>query len=416
MSTPTRHVSRRTLLSVIAGTTLLSISPFGFAQATQIVAIRIWPSSSYTRITLEADTLLHFKQFMLSDPSRLVIDIDGVQLNSIIRDIGGQISKTDPFIKSARVGQFSPDTIRLVLEVKTEIKPQLFTLEPIAEFKHRLVIDLYPYTTQDDPLLSLLEEYNTAPTPPLQPKRQDDTNTTRPAIIVLDPGHGGEDPGAIGPSGIREKDVVLKIAKELKQLIGLEGSMRAFMTRDEDIFIPLGIRVATARKLKADLFISIHADAFPNPRARGTSVFALSEKGATSTAARYLAQTQNEADLIGGVKINATKDRYLAHTLFDLTQTATVNNSLRLGKSVLNRVGSLNRLHRGQVEQAGFAVLKAPDIPSILVETAFISNPEEERRLTESTFQRQMAQAILSGIKTYLKQGSILTTETKPSL
>ena len=275
------------------------------------------------------------------------------------------------------------------------------------------MIDLYPSTPQDDPLLSLLEEYNRGvlSAPSMSAKPMQKPGTTRPPVIVVDPGHGGEDPGAIGPTGSREKDVVLKIAKELKRLITSEGRMQVFLTREEDVFIPLGVRVATARKLRADLFISIHADAFPNPRARGASVFALSEKGATSTAARYLAQTQNEADLIGGVKIN-TKDPYLAHTLFDLTQTATTNSSLRLGKHVLNRVGSLNKLHRGQVEQAGFAVLKAPDVPSILVETAFISNPEEEQRLNEPLFQQHMAQAILAGIKSYFKQEPTLTAYT----
>ena len=224
---------------------------------------------------------------------------------------------------------------------------------------------------------------------------------------MLDPGHGGEDPGAVGPSGTREKDVVLKIAKQLKRMIDAERNMKAYMTRDEDVFIPLGVRVAKARKLGADLFISIHADAFLNPSARGSSVFALSEQGATSTAARYLAKTQNDADLIGGVKITS-KDRYLAHTLFDLTQTATINDSLKLGKSVLGKIGELNRLHKDEVEQAGFAVLKAPDIPSILVETAFISNPEEERRLMDATFQQKVAESIFGGVRSYFAQGAAL--------
>lgn len=414
MSTTTLDTHRRAFLKSLAATVLLSISSVGFARTTsQIVAIRVWPSTSYTRVTLEADTALQFKQFMLDHPNRLVIDVEGVQLNSVVKELTQKISLADPFIQAARVGQFSPDTIRFVLELKADITPQIFTLAPIAEFQHRLVIDLYPSTPQDDPLLSLLEEYNRGvlSAPSMSAKPMQKPGTTRPPVIVVDPGHGGEDPGAIGPTGSREKDVVLKIAKELKRLITSEGRMQVFLTREEDVFIPLGVRVATARKLRADLFISIHADAFPNPRARGASVFALSEKGATSTAARYLAQTQNEADLIGGVKIN-TKDPYLAHTLFDLTQTATTNSSLRLGKHVLNRVGSLNKLHRGQVEQAGFAVLKAPDVPSILVETAFISNPEEEQRLNEPLFQQHMAQAILAGIKSYFKQEPTLTAYT----
>jgi len=227
-------------------------------------------------------------------------------------------------------------------------------------------------------------------------------------VIMIDPGHGGEDPGATGPSGYHEKHVVIKIAQQLKQLIEADGNMKAYMTREDDVFIPLGVRVAKARKLNADLFISIHADAFPNPSAHGTSVFALSEQGATSSAARYLAQSQNRSDLIGGVKIGATQDRYLAHTLLDLTQTATINDSLKLGKSVLSKVGGLNQLHQGRVEQAGFAVLKAPDIPSILVETAFISNPQEEQRLITPEFQQKMAEAIYTGVKAYFANGAVL--------
>ncbi|HJV06446.1 MAG TPA: N-acetylmuramoyl-L-alanine amidase [Chromobacteriaceae bacterium] len=400
---------RRRLLGTAAATFLLSVSRAGWAANSQIVALRIWPAASYTRITLEASSAIKFRQFTVVKPDRLVIDLEGVQLNSILKDIGGQISAADPYIKAARAGQFNADTVRLVLDLKTDVKPQSFTLAPVAEYKHRLVVDLYPANgQQEDPLLTLLEDYNKGkleqPAPQVKPKKN---SSSRPIIVMLDPGHGGEDPGAIGPSGTREKDVVLRIGKQLRRLIDAERNMRAFMTREEDVFIPLGVRVAKARRLNADLFISIHADAVLNRSARGSSVFALSEKGATSVFARALAQSQNNADLIGGVKIGS-KDRYLAHTLLDLTQTATINDSLKLGKTVLNQVGSLNRLHKGQVEQAGFAVLKAPDIPSILVETAFISNPEEEQRLIDSEFQQQMANAIFSGVKSYFSQGAAL--------
>ncbi|GGY08187.1 N-acetylmuramoyl-L-alanine amidase [Paludibacterium paludis] len=410
MSEPSFDPARRRVLNLAAASFLLSVSRVGFAaSAAKIVAVRIWPSSTYTRITLESSESLRYKQFSLANPNRLVIDIEGVQLNGILKDISSQITAADPFIKTARAGQNTPDTVRLVLELKSDVKPQLFTLAPVAEFKNRLVVDLYPTNQQDDPLLSLLEDYNKGKLeqPELKTRPKNSQDIGRPILVMLDPGHGGEDPGAIGPSGTREKDVVLKIGRELKRLIDAEPGMKAYMTRDEDVFIPLGVRVAKARKLNADLFISIHADAFLNPSARGTSVFALSEKGATSTAARYLAKTQNEADLIGGVKLNA-RDPYLAHTLFDLTQTATITDSLRLGKQVLGKVGSLNRLHRGQVEQAGFAVLKAPDIPSILVETAFISNPDEEKRLIDPDFQGNMAAAIMAGVKGYFKQGAAL--------
>ncbi|OHX12854.1 N-acetylmuramoyl-L-alanine amidase [Chromobacterium sphagni] len=400
---------RRALLGVAAATFLLAVSRNGFAAGSQIVALRIWPSSTYTRITLESSSAIQFKQFTLSNPSRLVIDLQGVQLNGVLKDISGQIAAADPYIATARAGQFDPDTVRLVLELKTDVKPQAFTLTPVAEYQHRLVVDLYPASgQQDDPLLALLQDYNKGkleqPPAQIKPKAK---NNGRPIVVMLDPGHGGEDPGAIGMVGTREKDVVLKIGHQLKQLIDAEPNMRAYMTRSDDVFIPLGVRVAKARKLNADLFVSIHADAAPNRAARGSSVFALSEKGATSAFAKALAQTQNDSDLIGGVKIGS-KDKYLAHTLLDLTQTATINDSLKLGKTVLGQLGGLNKLHKNAVEQAGFAVLKAPDIPSILVETAFISNPDEEQRLLTADFQQQMANAIFSGVKHYFASGAAL--------
>jgi N-acetylmuramoyl-L-alanine amidase len=404
--------SRRRLLNLAAATLLLSVSRVSMAGDSQIVAVRIWPSSTYTRVTVETTDGIQFKTFSLANPNRLVVDLQGITLNSVLKDIGSLVNSTDPYIQSARVGQFSADTVRLVLEVKAPIKPQIFTLAPIAEFKNRLVIDLYPANPapQDDPLLGLLEEYNkgTLVEPEVRTRPNSLAEADRPVVIMLDPGHGGEDPGATGPGGNHEKDVVILIGQQLKQLMEADGNMTVYMTREDDVFIPLGVRVAKARKLQADLFISIHADAFPDPKVRGTSVFALSEQGATSTAARYLAKSQNDSDLIGGVKIGATKDRYLANTLLDLTQTATINDSLKLGKTVLNQIGGLNQLHQGRVEQAGFAVLKAPDIPSILVETAFISNPKEEQRLITSDFQQKMAQAIYTGVKAYLANGAVL--------
>ncbi|TIC79077.1 N-acetylmuramoyl-L-alanine amidase [Crenobacter intestini] len=408
MPDKTLKLSRRRLVGAAAATWLLAVSRVGFAAVPQIVALRIWPSSTYTRVTLESSSPLKYKQFTLASPDRLVIDLEGVELNATLQGIGTLINGGDPFVKSARAAQFSPDTVRLVLELKTEIAPQVFTLNPVAEFRDRLVVDLYPAKPQDDPLLALLQDYNRGKLderPQLKPQ-PGKAGVDRPVTIVLDPGHGGEDPGAVGPSGVREKDVVLRIARELRQLINSQRNMRAHLTRDEDVFIPLGVRVAKARKLGADLFISIHADAFTTPTARGSSVFALSEKGATSTAARFLAKTQNDADLIGGVRIGG-KDKYLAHTLLDLTQTATINDSLKLGKAVLGHMGNLNTLHKPRVEQAGFAVLKAPDIPSILVETAFISNPEEEKKLVDPAFQRRMAESLLAGIKGYFGQSTL---------
>ncbi len=405
-------ISRRRLLQGAGAMWLLSVSQVGLAAASQVIAVRVWPASSYTRVTLESNHLLKYRQFALSNPERVVVDIEGVNLNSVLKGIGSQIRVDDPFIKSARVGQFDPKTVRMVFELKQNVTPQLFALAPVAEFKERLVMDLYPANmhSEQDPLLALLEDYNNGDLDKKMPAEQGPkpgkAGRDRPIVIMLDPGHGGEDPGAIGPNKTREKDIVLKIARRLKALIDKEGNMKAFMTRNEDVFIPLKVRVAKAQKQRADLFVSIHADAFTSGAARGSSVFALSTKGATSTAAKYLAQTQNASDLIGG--ISRSGDRYVDHTMFDMVQSLTINDSLKFGKEVLKRLGRVNKLHKSSVDQAGFAVLKAPDIPSILVETAFLSNAEEERKLRTATFQQEVAESILAGIKAYFADGATL--------
>ncbi len=343
--------------------------------------------------------------FALKDPERLVLDLEGVDIGPALAELHGKVATGDPYIDKLRVARNRPGAVRLVLDLKAEVKPQVFTLKPIAEYGHRLVLDLYPLVAPD-PLAALIEadakrpkkeetaQQDTAP-PPDKPK------VARMATIVIDPGHGGEDPGAIGRHGSREKDITLTISKRLKALIDAEPEMRAVLTRDADFYVPLQVRVDKARRVKADLFISVHADAFIRPNARGSSVFALSERRATSEAARWLAKKENEADLVGGVNIDI-KDRYLAQTLLDLSQTATIDHSLRLGNAVLGELGQVNTLHKARVEQASFAVLKSPDVPSILVETAFISNPEEEKRLNDETYQDQLARAILAGIKRYL--------------
>ncbi|MCC3703748.1 N-acetylmuramoyl-L-alanine amidase AmiC [Rouxiella badensis] len=403
---------RRLLLQSAAASWLLSVSRIGFAASPHVVAVRVWPSTTYTRITLESSQSLKYKQFRLQNPSRVVIDIEDVQLNSVLKGIGEKIRAQDPYISQLRVGQFNKTTVRLVIELKQTISPHLFTLPPVAGFRHRLVIDLYPEQgggEQDDPLLALLEDYNrgdVARSLPPEKKKDGKAGHERPIVIMLDPGHGGEDSGAIGKYKTREKDVVLQIALRLQKLIRQQPNMTVYMTRNEDIFIPLKVRVAKARKQRADLFISIHADAFTSRAARGSSVFALSTEGATSAAARFLAHSQNESDKIGGV--SKSGDRYLDHTLFDLVQTATVNDSLKFGREVLTRMGKVNHLHKHKVDQAGFAVLKAPDIPSILVETAFISNISEERKLRTSHFQQQVAESILAGIKAYFANGGML--------
>ncbi|MCZ2173703.1 MAG: N-acetylmuramoyl-L-alanine amidase [Burkholderiales bacterium] len=395
-------VGRREFLKVAGATLALLVSPAGQA-ATNILAVRIWPARDYTRVTLEYREPIAFTHQIVKNPERLVVDLEGVEFNSVLQSLPGKISETDPYIRLIRAGRNRPGVVRLVIELKAEIQPQVFMLKPVGEYGHRLVLDLYP-TVAEDPLLALLEKLEAQPEkgPAKAPAKETgpQPEITRMVTIVLDPGHGGEDPGAIGRGGSYEKHVTLEVARRLKAKIDAEPNMRSMLTRDGDFFIPLHQRVQKARRVQADLFVSVHADAFIKPTARGSSVFVLSENGASSSAARWLAQRENAADLIGGVNLDV-KDPHLARTLLDLSQTATLNDSLKLGKSVLGELGGVNTLHKGQVEQAGFAVLKAPDIPSILIETAFISNPDEERRLNDEAYQEKMAEAILKGIKGY---------------
>ncbi|OON39582.1 N-acetylmuramoyl-L-alanine amidase [Izhakiella australiensis] len=410
MSHPDFNVSRRRLLQGAGAVWLLSVSKVGLAASSHVVAVRIWPSTTYSRLTIESSTPLQYKQFALTNPDRLVVDIENIQLNQVMKGVGELVRRDDPYIKNARVGQFDANTVRLVLELKQNVAPRLFTLAPVAGIKDRLVLDLYPVKPiPDDPLLALLEDYNNGKLEQDQPAEAPlpgKAGKDRPIVIMIDPGHGGEDPGAHGKMKTREKDIVLKMGRYLKALIDKEPNMRAHMTRNEDVFIPLKVRVAKARRVRADLFVSIHADAFTSRAARGSSVFALSTHGATSAAARFLAQTQNESDLIGGVSMSG--DRYLDHTMFDMVQRQTISDSLKFGKEVLSRMGGINHLHKRTIDQAGFAVLKAPDIPSILVETAFISNIEEERKLRTPRYQQQVARAILAGIKAYFANGAVL--------
>lgn len=411
---------RRTVLGAGATLLLSVLTPLP-AHAARIVAVRVWPAEDYTRVTLENDSDLKVSHFLVKDPERLVVDIEGVELNPTLKELVAKIQSNDPYIRQVRVGQNRPGVVRLVFDLKAAINPQVFTLEPVGGYQHRLVFDLYP-VNPPDPIEVLIAQSNArdaaghssrAQTEPAVETTQAETRSarakpdeaatpqlTRMITIALDPGHGGEDPGAIGRGGSREKDVVLAIAKRLKAKIEDQPNMRVMMTRDADFFVPLHVRVQKARKVQSDLFVSIHADAWVEPTARGASVFTLSEKGASSTAARWLASKENAADLIGGVNIKG-HDKQLASVLLDLSTTAQINDSLKLGKAVLREIGGINRLHKPHVEQAGFAVLKAPDIPSILIETAFISNPEEEAKLTDEAYQEQMADAILTGIRKY---------------
>lgn len=384
-----------------------------------VTSTRVWPAPDYTRVTIESQQPVKHALFSLDNPDRLVLDLEDVVLSATLNELAGKISADDPYIKGVRVGRFKPGTVRLVFDLKARVKPEAFALAPVGEYGHRLVLDVYPLEPPD-PLLAFLKNRETAaPAPETAPPpavaKIEPPAAARPApraarppserliTIAIDAGHGGEDPGARGRKGTLEKHVTLEIAKKLKERIDDEPNMRAVLTRDGDFFIPLHVRVEKARRVRADLFVSIHADAFIKSSANGSSVFALSERGATSAAARWLAKQENDADLIGGVNLGV-KDPYLKQTLLDLSQTASINDSLKLGKAVLAEMGGINRLHKNHVEQAGFAVLKAPDIPSILIETAFITNPDEERKLKNPAHQNKMADAIFTGIKRYFSK------------
>ena len=441
---------RQALRSMGALALLLGTRELAFGAS--IVAVRVWPAADYTRVTIESDTPLAAKHFLADNPNRLVIDVDGLELSPALRELVGKIRSDDPYIERLRVGQNQPRVVRLVIDLKQAIAPQLFTLAPVAAYQHRLVFDLYP-TQERDPLLALIRDKESAereaakevrdalgefigrmdgkvdgktpsagasspsvvatpgpaasapvPLPPLVPPaplpQTAQNKIDRLIVVAIDPGHGGEDPGASGPSGLREKDVVLQIAMQLRDRLNALPNMRAMMTRDADFFVPLHDRVKKARRVQADLFVSIHADAFMTPQARGASVFALSEGGASSAAARWMANRENAADAVGGINVNA-KDAAVMRALLDMSTTAQIRDSMKLGGEVLGQIGRVGKLHKGSVEQAGFAVLKAPDIPSILVESAFISNPEEESRLRDPQYQARLVEALVTGIRRY---------------
>ena len=411
----------RSALRFFFATLLFAVPLFSpAAQAAQVTAARVWPSPDYTRVTFETQAAVKYTMLSVKDPERLVLDLEDVDITATLKELADKLSADDPYVKAVRFGRYKPGVTRVVFDLKSEVRPQAFALAPVGDYGHRLVLDLYP-VVPNDPLLAFLDkiqaeraaaavEAQRAPGPAGTPPSQPRPSADRLIIVALDAGHGGEDPGAIGRGGTREKNVTLSIAKKLKARIDQEPNMRAFLTRDADYYIPLHLRVAKARRVKADLFVSIHADAFIRPNARGSSVFALSESGATSAAASWLAKRENDADLIGGVNLDV-RDPYLKQTLLDLSQTATINDSLKLAKAVLTGLGGVNTLHKPQVEQAGFAVLKAPDIPSILVETAFISNPDEEKQLKSDAYQEKMADAMLQGIKAYFAKNPPLSRD-----
>ncbi len=436
-------ITRRQALPQV-GSLVLLLGAADLAFGASILAVRVWPAQAYTRVTIESDRQLAAQHFLTDGPYRLVVDIDGLELDAQLKDLVRKIRPDDPYIDRVRVGQYQPHVVRLVLDLKQPVAPQQFALAPVAAYQHRLLFDLYP-AQEIDPLLALIRDkeaaearaagavrdalgelmarvdrlpspmappplaaastpspvpFTPAPRVPAPPTKAEQERVDRLIIVAIDPGHGGEDPGAIGPSGLREKDVVLALARQLRDQLNAQPNLRVMLTRDADYFVPLHERVRKARRVQADLFVSIHADAFFKPEARGASVFALSGKGATSATARWMADKENAADVVGGVNTQVA-DAQVMRTLLDMSTTAQIKDSLKLGREVLGRIGKVGKLHKREVEQAGFAVLKAPDIPSILVETAFISNPEEEERLRDRDYQQQLVQAMSLGIKRY---------------
>jgi len=391
---------------------LLLISSFNSFSANEVKETRLWPAPDYTRITIESSAKINNDQMMLKNPERIVIDLKGISVNKALKDLSTKLKQNDPNILNIRIGQFTPKVSRIVIDLKKSARVKIFSLPPVAPYKDRLVIDVYP--ASNDKLSNLLNkiekkqiEQKKTPVIKEKPKKK------KQVVVAIDAGHGGEDPGAIGKYGTKEKKIVLQIAKKLSKLINADPKMKAYLVRDSDYFIPLKKRVSKARKIKADIFISIHADAFRKRNVSGSSVFALSEKGATSAFAKFIANKENEADLIGGVSID-DKDPLLAKTLLDLSQSATINDSLKLANFVLKEIKKVNNLHKKYPEQAGFAVLKAPDIPSILIEAAFLSNPQEEKQLKTAKFQNKLAKAIYLGTKEYIKSGVSIASTNDP--
>lgn len=454
-------MKRRTFLETGVVVLTLGVSPL--ARGANIITVRIWPAPEYSRVTIESDSALSTTHTFVANPPRLAVDITSVTLNPALKELVAKVQAGDPNIAGIRAGQFTPTVVRLVIDLKQAIRPQVFTLAPVAAYQHRLVFDLYPAQAIDpldaliaqhipsksqsassDPLGELMAQHSgkpinkkaSAPAAPLSPASSTPAAKTTPLaspgantsqgpttpttdrliIIALDPGHGGEDPGAVGPGGTHEKNVVLKLARLLRDRINaaeVKGmTMRAYLTRDGDFFVPLHVRVQKARRVQADLFMSLHADAFFTPQPQGASVFALSQGGASSSAARWMAAKENKADLIGGLNVKA-KDAVVQSALLDMSTTAQITDSLKLGGSLLGEIGRVGKLHKSRVEQASFAVLKAPDIPSVLVEAAFISNPKEEAKLNSEEYQNQLADALMRGILVYFSKNPPLSRSRK---
>ncbi|MGM0544239.1 MAG: N-acetylmuramoyl-L-alanine amidase [Pseudomonadota bacterium] len=412
---------RRLALSAVA---LLSAGLGSSLQAATVEGMRLWAAPDHARLVFDLSGPASANVFSLDNPDRLVIDLEESQMEAN----PDSLALDDSAISTVRTGTRNGNGLRVVLELNREVAPRHFTLTPNDQYGHRLVVDLeYPgesaVENPIDPIEAMIRDQEMEAqrasaqlgdrqqaSPPADAPRASEEAKPHPRrdiIIAVDAGHGGEDPGAIGPSGTREKDVVLDISQRLADTINAADGFKAVLIRDGDYYLGLRQRTQLAREQKADFFVSIHADAFNSPRPQGSSVYALSQRGATSETAQWLADTENRSDLIGGVDGNLSlrdKDQVLRGVLLDLTMTATLNDSLSIGGQVLDQLGRVNRLHKSRVEQAGFMVLKSPDIPSLLIETGFISNPDEERRLRDPVHQQGVAEAIFSGLKSHFER------------
>ena len=415
-------------LLLLAALFSFSLTSTAVAAESMVSAVRIGSGPNYTRFTLESITPIQYSLIMLDNPGRVVIDLENTALTPLLKKLPEKIKASDPLIKNIRIGRFKPHIVRLVFDLKTNVVPQAFTIDPTSEHGHRLVVDIYSadkaaqheqhdeldqfiaFLSQRKPGSLASTDNNTAIQQQiLRAAQRSKPNSTRIIIVAIDAGHGGKDPGALGSNGIVEKDITLAISKKLKAKIDKEPNMRAILIRDGDYYLKLEKRIAKARRMNADLFVSIHADAAHRKSARGSSVYTLSQHGASSAMASWLAKNENSTDrsLIGGIDL-ISKSSDLKEILIDLSMSATINDSVTLAQHVLDEIGAINRLHKKQVERAPFVVLKSPDIPSILVETAFISNPEDEKKLKTLNFQDSMAKALHTGIKRYLAAGPAL--------
>jgi N-acetylmuramoyl-L-alanine amidase len=426
----------------LQGLALLLLGHSTLGRATTLLGVRIWPAREYTRVTLESDTALKTQVQFIDQPPRLAVDIQGLVLDDALRDLVGKVRPDDPYILGVRAGQFNATTVRLVFDLRQAVRPQWINLPPVeAVYQHRLLLDLLPIQAIDplealiaelrqtpptssasDPIAEIWQRQQARPEPTPPPGKPAAETPQWPsgaaerfAVIAIDAGHGGEDPGAIGPGGTREKDVVLALAMKLRDRINQtqvrqrhgDFRLRAFLTRDGDYFVPLHVRVQKAHQVRAELFLSIHADAFFQPQARGASVFALSQGAASSAAARWMAQRENRSDAIGGLSQIRVSDAQVRQALFDMSTSVQINHSLLLGQELLSHMRQVGRLHKPQVEQAGFAVLKSPEIPSVLIESAFISNPLEEALLNTPDYQNALVQALHQGVLGFFRRHPI---------